>query len=111
MQTKVLEIRDKATFIPCVAIDMNPTSSAQVFLLKRCGYPCDGVPNIAISHLDANGTPLWNDPYAWGGRTYPVAHNYIINHWNELKDGDVVDVEFILGETKAKKISEELEIF
>ena len=36
----------------------------------------------------------------------PVAHNYIIEHWHELKDGDVVDVQFILGETKAPKVSE-----
>jgi uncharacterized GH25 family protein len=35
-----------------------------------------------------------------------VAHNYIIKHWHDLHDGDVVDVEWILGETKQKKISE-----
>ena len=35
-----------------------------------------------------------------------VAHNYIATHWHDLVDGDVVDVEFILGETAEKKISE-----
>ena len=46
------------------------------------------------------------DVGAWGGRTYPVAHDWIINHWDELLDGDVVDVEFILGETDVRKQSE-----
>ncbi len=36
----------------------------------------------------------------------PVAHHYIIEHWAELSDGDVVDVEFILKETTVLKVSE-----
>jgi hypothetical protein len=35
-----------------------------------------------------------------------VAHDYIRNNWPTLKDGDVIDVEFILGETNERKISE-----
>jgi len=35
-----------------------------------------------------------------------VAHDYIEKHFNELKDGDVIDVEHILGETTKKKRSE-----
>lgn len=106
MKCKVLEVRDRATFIPVLAVDMNPTNDEQVYLLRRCGYPCDGRANIAITNLSADGGKCWNDPPAWGGRTYPVAHQYIIDHWGLLKDGDVVDVEFILGETKQPKVSE-----
>lgn len=116
MNVKILEVRDEGTFIPMLCVDMNPERGvdggaryrAQRYLLRRCGYPCDDKPNIAISPLNASGYPLWNDPYAWGGRTYPVAHKHIIEHWNELKDGDVIDVQFILGETKAPKASERL---
>lgn len=115
MKAKALEIRDEGTFIACLAVDMNPERSdadkgetyyGQRYLLRRCGYPCDGRPNIIITHLAGDGHKASNDPYYWGGRTYPVAHNYIIEHWNELKDGDVVDVSFILKETAAPKISE-----
>ncbi len=127
MNTKLLEIRDKGTFIPVLAVDMNSEPdpmveelardeadlgpslqdhAARTYLLRRCGYPCDGRPNIGITHLSADGKPFWNDPYGWGGRTYPVAHNFIIEHWAELRDGDVVDVQFILGETAAPKKSE-----
>lgn len=107
MQAKALEIRDEGTFIPALAVNMNPTNDAQRYLLRRCGYPCDGRPNVIVTRLSGDGQAT-NDPYSWkgGARTFPVAHNYIIEHWDELKDGDVVDVSFILGETKAPKVSE-----
>ena len=52
-----------------------------------------------------------NDPYEWvargmGERTMPVAHNWIIEHFDALSDGDVADVQFILGETEKPKVSE-----
>ncbi len=106
MKVKVLEVRDEGTFIPMLCVDMNHDNNAQHYLLRRCGYPCDEHPNILITRLSADGTPAWNDPYAWGGRTFPVAHDYIIKNWETLKDGDVVDVSFILGETTKPKISE-----
>ena len=111
MHVKILEVRDEGTFFAVIAIDMNPDTSstgydAQRYHLRRVGYPCDGRPNIAITHLSADGKPFWNDPYGWGGRTYPVAHNYIYENWEDLRDGDVVDVQFILGETTVKKVSE-----
>jgi len=34
------------------------------------------------------------------------AHKYIKEHWDELRSGSVVDVEFILGESKEPKASE-----
>ena len=106
MQVKILEIRDEGTFIPVLCVDMNTDIAEQHYYLHRCGYPLDWRPNIAMTNLNMDGGPAWNDPYAWGGRTYPVAHHYIIEHWDELKDGDVVDVSFILGESKAPKVSE-----
>jgi len=116
MEVKILEVRDAGTFFAVACINMNPSSiatdgyEAQLYHLRRVGYPCDGRPNIAISHLSAGGGPFWNDPYGWGGRTYPVAHNYIIDHWRELRDGDVIDVEWILGETITKKTSERFSV-
>lgn len=106
MQTKALEIRDRATLIPALAVNMVAGNPAQARLLAHAGYSLDGLPNIALTDLAANGRPTWNDPYAWSGRTFPAAHHYIINNWNEIKDGDVIDVEFILGETTEKKTSE-----
>lgn len=108
MKTKALEIRDEGTFIAALAIDMQPENEAQRYLLRRCGYPCDGRPNIILTRLDGNGQAT-NDPYAWGGRTWPNAHRWIIEHWDELVDGSVVDVEYILGERASPKVSERME--
>jgi hypothetical protein len=105
MKAKALEIRDSGTFIPMLCVDMNPDNGEQRWLMRCVGYPCDGRPNIIMTLLTGAGKAT-NDPYEWGGRTYPVAHNWIIEHWDELEDGDVVDVEFILGETKVQKVSQ-----
>jgi hypothetical protein len=109
LETKVIEIRDSATFIPVLCVDIQPHSGIQTYYMRRLGYPCDGRPNILMTRLSGEGQAT-NDPYAWRGRTFPVAHNHIIDHWQELSDGDVVDVEFILGEKPTKKVSERLTI-
>jgi len=45
--------------------------------------------------------------YKWcNDRTMLEAHRYINNHFDDLNTGDVVDVEFILGETSTPKISD-----
>jgi len=120
MKVKTLEVRDEGTFIPVLCVDMNPdveltgntgVNEIQRYLLRRCGYHCDLQPNILMTNLSADGGAAWNDPYGWGGRTRPVAHNYIIENWETLKDGDVVDVSFILGESKKPKVSEREETY
>lgn len=111
MIAKALELRDEGTFIALLAVDMNPSDRAQHYLLRRVGYPCDERPNVVITKLSADGDRACNDPYYWKDRTFRTAHIYIIEHWNELSDGDVVDVQFILGETKTPKVSERVSPF
>ena len=121
MIVKAIEIRDRGTFIPALAVKMMPTYRSQVetiteydsesYLLRRAGFsfvnPCVILCRMEASGVDRNAT---YDPFAWGEgtRTYQVAHQYIIEHFDELKSGAVVDVEFILGETKEPKESERL---
>lgn len=120
MQAKALELRDRGTFIALLAVNMNPDASVydpdadsknegQTYLLRRVGYPCDGKPNIMVTYL-GGGYRADNDPYGWknGARTFPVAHQWIIDNWPTIKDGDVIDVEFILGETTEPKKSERI---
>lgn len=113
MQIKILEIRDKATFIPVLTICVTPRRYSEelhkiddYYMKERCGYSCDGH-DIILMNL-GHPEKCNNDPYEWGGRTYPVAHNWIITNWDKIKDGDVIDVEFILGETPEIKTSERL---
>lgn len=110
MDTKLLEVRDRMTLIPVLATKLMPArSEAERFLLGWAGYrslPGQYDSWIVLVHL--NSTECQNDPYGWGGgsRTMPEAHKYLEKHWDELESGDVVDIEFILGETTEKKKSD-----
>ena len=103
MQFKILEIRDEGTHIPVMAIRMKAENEVQAYYVHgRCGHPRDGH-SIVLMHLD--NMKATNDPYAWpdlgmGCRTMGNAHNWIVEHFADLKDGDVVDVRVILGEAK-----------
>ena len=103
MNLKCLEVRDRATFIPVVAMDTRAANAQQQVLLRSQGYSVDGRTVIVVQLNDGTGQC---DAYAWGSRTMTAAHVYIEAHFGELKDGDVVDVEFILGESAAPKVSE-----
>lgn len=104
MIAKCLEVRDRATFIPVVAINTEPSCEAQRYLLRRSGYAPDGRTILLVNLNDARAQ---NDAYAWGNsRTMSTAHLWIEEHFESLNDGDVIDVEFILGETRAAKRSE-----
>ena len=108
LDSKVIEVRDSATHIPVLAIRMLAKTGIQRYYIHgRSGYPADGSCIAVIMLDDCDGNC---DPYAWQNRTMANAHNYIYEHFDELSDGDVVDVEFILGETTVKKVSERLTI-
>jgi hypothetical protein len=113
IETKLFEIRDRATFIPVIASLMevsgtwNDAALAEDYLLRRCGFrPTTNL--IWMSRIQSHPEPASYAPYDLGGgpRTIYVAHDYIRTHWAELRSGAVIDVEFILGETDAPKRSE-----
>ena len=108
METKLYEIRDRVTAIAAIAIEVLATEADEHYLLRRAGY---GVGQRYIILMDAHDTyRAYYDPYGWpdGTRTMPQAHFYIETNWDNLKSGDVIDVEFILGETEVPKVSERL---
>ena len=95
MITKCIEVRDEGTCMPMLAIKMRPDSRVEAHFLWRCGYPRDGH-GVVLMHL--SNQKASSDPYEFGGRTWPAAHAYIIQHFDELMEGAVVDVRVILGE-------------
>jgi hypothetical protein len=108
MKIKCLEIRDRNTFIPVMCFKPIPDNAAQRYLMRRDGWCCDPSEHCVMV-IDTHKRRARYDPYDYGRdypRTMPEAHKYIENHWDSLVDGDVIDVEFILGETSSKKVSE-----
>lgn len=114
MTCKILEIRDRGTFIPMLAIKAEAdhhSSEARRWLLAKAGYgitPDEQAEYVLLAQINGGNGKIACDPYDWGQnpRTYFVAHQWIIEHWNELKDGDVVCVEYALGERAEPKQSD-----
>lgn len=94
---KYFEVRDRMTFIPCFAFEI----TGSCYLERSVGFR-DRV--IMFGRLE--GGKCYFSPFDWGDRTYHTAHMHITNHWDELNDGDVIDVEFILKETDSPKQSQ-----
>jgi len=114
MEVKLFEVRDRATFIPCFGILMEPTREkgldrpvdpAEEFLLRRAGFDFED-PLVLFGRLESGECQY--DPFNWRGlaRTMHEAHRYVSVHWFELESGDVIDVEYVLGESAEPKPSE-----
>lgn len=105
MQVKLFEVRDRMTFLSVFAISTREANQGQGYLLGRCGFESGDAVILGYLNGERNSSA---DAYHWNDRTMQSAHLYIEKHFYELNDGDVVDVEFILGETDKPKISERL---
>lgn len=113
METKLFEVRDRMTFLPVICVKLQPGNEADGYLLAMTGYgllPKTQRQYILMGKLQTGD--LKNCPQDHGGypgvRTLPIAHQHIEKHWDELTSGDVIDVEFILGEMAAPKIAQRL---
>lgn len=109
MKAKALEIRDKGTFIPALAVSMSPENGGQAYLLRRAGFGAERVPALIMLTFLTGNRHAEFDPYAWCDRTMKTAHAYIEANWNDLEDGSVICVETILGERAVPKVSERFE--
>ena len=103
MKTKTIEIRDSATFIPALAVRMGLDHEGDRYLMERAGFQ---VPETYILLIHLEGMRIEYDPYEWSDRTMQAAHLYIEKEFDRLKPGEVVDVEYILKEKEAPKLSE-----
>ena len=111
MEIKTFEIRDAATFIPAVALraDVGLLDGQAAFLFRSAGWGYDQTCTYLFPLQGRDEVQY--DPFKWHGdsRTFYNAHVYIRDHWRELDDGAVIDVEFILGEHGYPKESQRVE--
>ena len=104
MITKIFEVRDRATMIPVMAVKLVSEDSHVEKLIRRSGFMEDGIDILVTKLTDEK---IHYSSMIWGGsRTMVTAHNYITANFDDLKDGQVIDVEFLLGETAEPKESE-----
>lgn len=109
-EVKVLEVRDKATFIPVMAIRLGGGSDQEQWLVSRAGFgQTPEQQGRFVIFLPLDGSQLGQshyDPHRWSGTTLFQAHIFIQENWAEIKSGEVIDVEFLRGDSKESKKSE-----
>src|ERR1700681_828474 len=103
MTSKLVEIRDRGTFIPALAVRFDSDIDQEQWLLSKAGYgltPEDHMRYVMLIQINGGGGKCAVDPYDWGTnpRTYHVAHKWIAENFDAIKHGQVVCVEHILGE-------------
>jgi len=111
LDVKIIEIRDRATFIPAMAVRMMGDNPKERWLLDRAGYDQrTDRPVIVLCQIDG-GDDLEGqcDQLRWRSslRTMQIAHNYLYKvGWHGFAAREVIDVEYILGESTTRKLSE-----
>ena len=107
METKLFEVRDRGTCMPSMAIRTSPANPAECWLLARMGYGSTGEDQARhVLFVPLCDQSLKYNPAEWRDRTRSTAHRYIIDHWDLLKSGQVIDVRHILGETDAPAVTD-----
>ena len=109
MISKTIEIRDIATFIPTLAVRLEPGNSQDRYLLGRAGFgtgPEAQRQHIYLIQLNGGNGQATCDPYDWSNRTMQYAHLWLNEHFDEIESGGVVDVEYVTGNTTTPKQSE-----
>ena len=113
MICKTFELRDAGTFVPVLAIKLEPGCEEDRYLLGRSGFGSNTTTQskyVLMCALAGGEGRITYDHHGWGAnRTRIVAHKHIIENFDSLKSGEVIDVEFLLGERPIKKPSERLE--
>lgn len=107
MQAKAFELRDRGTFVPAVAVKLDPANDAERYLLRRAGF-ADGEPHILLGSLEG-GKFDYDEYEVQGNSTRFTALVYIREHFDKLEPGAVICTETIRDERTTPKVSERLE--
>jgi hypothetical protein len=104
METKIFEVRDIATRIMLVVISLATTNKRELNNLRRDGYNPSEEYYLFI-------WPGFNEvsynPDMWiKKRTRYISTSFVGTYFNRLNTGDVIDVEYLIGESIKKKYPE-----
>jgi hypothetical protein len=90
MIAKTVEIRDRATFIPALAIRLDPVTEQDRYLLGRAGYGITREKQgeyIVLLRLAGGTGQATCDPYDWDTRTMLGAHRWLLPECVRLEGG------------------------
>ena len=98
-EIKFFKVLDVGRHIPVMCVKVNAGEDDRQ--LRRAGFGL-GVDYWILTNLITMTTQY--DKYAWKDRrTIFEAHRYIQESWDQLGTGDVIDTEFLRGESSKPK--------
>lgn len=98
METKLIEVRDRMTCMPVLAVTVAGTDGP---VARHAGF------NARMVYcIDLTAQKAAYDPYCWNDRTRRTAHLWLQDNWDAVQPGSVVDVRVILGEADAPAAAE-----
>jgi len=112
MDSKVFELRAPATIMVIMATRLEVFNEAERYLLSRSGFGRnnnDFKKYIMLQCLDGGTSTASTDPYKHGIRELRIVHCYIYEMFDQLDDGQVLDIDFILGNTFEPKQPERIQ--
>jgi hypothetical protein len=105
-EVKLFELRDRGTFIEIYMTKIRPVSLRERGLMRRAGWRVED-PLYTMTRLDLSETMMSEyQADVANSRTFGVAFKWIVNNWDMLTSGDLVCVEYILGERAEPKPTE-----
>ena len=121
---KLFEVRDVGTNISVLAVAIPLTGIVRgdycmviteekrqqlMAIMGNAGWHGAGIIHYVV-HMSAQKCAY--DAFEWGStnRTMFTAHSHIAKHWETLESGDVIDVQYILGESAQPKRPDRLNI-
>ena len=108
MTAKTFEVRDKGTFIAVLAVQLESGNERDRFLLNRSGFGKTSAGQkryVLLYKLYSDGFATY-DAFRWEDSTTQQAHLYINEYFDGLISGQVIDCEFLRGESRLPKVSE-----
>ena len=108
---KYLEIRDRGTCIIALAFKFESAGNPKAArMLSAAGYGLSAYEQenyVMLMNISGGNCEAHTDEFKWSNyRTMTTAHQYIIGNYESLKTGDLIDVQYILGETDKPKASD-----
>ncbi len=94
MTTKIFEVFDRSAYLRVLATRLDHRTTRELFLLNGADLTNGQIQVTTLTpYVESH-----SDPSGWGNGTMRTVHEHLIERWDVLNTGDVVDVEHILGE-------------
>ena len=108
---KYLEIRDRGTCVIALAFKFESVGNPKAArMLSAAGYGLSSFDQenyVMLMNISGGNCEAHTDSMKWSNyRTMTTAHRYIEDNYDDIDNGDLIDVQIILSETDTKKASQ-----